>query len=104
MNQITIVNLRNRSTWTAAPVIRIDRTTILGNPYHIGKHGTREEVVLLYRKNLLKLYRTDPQIRHVIDLIRKFPKVQLACWCAPALCHGDAIIDFIKQLEHPYDV
>lgn len=99
MISITIVSLRDRSKWTHAPVFRIDRTTVLGNPYIIGKHGTREDVVRKYREDLPKLYHDDPQIRQVIDNIRRFPIVQLACWCAPLLCHGDAIKDFILEYE-----
>jgi hypothetical protein len=96
---ITVVSLRNRSNWSHAPVFRIDRTTILGNPYIIGKDGTREDVIHKYRENLPKLYLNDPEIKDIIDNIRRFPVVQLACWCAPLLCHGDAIKDFILEYE-----
>lgn len=63
----------------------------LANPYHIGKDGTREEVIAKYRAWLL----AQP------DLLARLPELRgkaLACWCHPERCHGDVLITLLEQL------
>lgn len=60
--------------------VRIDRRSRWGNPYQIGRHGSREDVCQLFREKRLPYLLTE------IDSLRG--KV-LGCWCAPQQCHGD---------------
>jgi hypothetical protein len=51
----------------------------LGNPWVIGKHGTREEVIYLYREYLKnKILSKDPIILEVFRNITK--ETNLLCW------------------------
>ncbi len=71
--------------------IRIDRTAKWGNPFRIGYHGTREEVVKKYTVWLAE----QP------DLIACLPELvgkRLGCWCAPSPCHGDVLVRLIEEL------
>ena len=65
MQRTAIVNLKHRPDLQRAlakrdeceGVVRIDRRTRFGNPYRIGRHGTREEVIALYRAELWRRIR-----------------------------------------------
>jgi hypothetical protein len=55
-----------------------------GNPFAIGRDGTRAEVIAKYRCWLL----TQP------ELLAALPELKgktLGCWCAPQACHGDVL-------------
>ncbi len=65
--------------------VRIDRRSRWGNPFIIGRDGTRDEVVAAYRGHLA----ANP------DLLERLPELRgraLGCWCAPARCHGDVLV------------
>lgn len=75
-------------TWKGRPVqdgeIYIGRPSRWGNPYVIGKDGTREEVVGKYHQWLQQ----QPEL--LADLPSLTGK-RLLCWCHPEVCHGHMI-------------
>lgn len=80
-----VVNLKEESY-----DVRIDRLTKWGNPYIIGKDGTREEVIEKYRNWIVK----QPDLMNSIDELKG---KRLGCWCHPNPCHGDVLIDLINN-------
>lgn len=60
----------------------------LGNPFIIGQHGNRAEVIRLYASYFKHRMDTDPGFRARIDMLKG--KV-LGCWCSPLPCHADII-------------
>ena len=59
--------------------VRIDRKTEWGNPFEIGKHGTRDEVIASFAEQRLP------------DLLPRLPDWRgkvLGCHCHPQKCHG----------------
>lgn len=69
--------------------VYIGRPSKWGNPYVIGKDGTREEVIKKYALyagghfgmgELAELYGKD-----------------LVCFCSPQPCHGDVLIDMSQM-------
>lgn len=54
-----------------------------GNPYRVGIHGTREEVIAMHRKDTLAKRWLFPIIRE------KMKDKRLGCVCKPLACHGD---------------
>lgn len=60
----------------------VGRPDPLGNPYVIGRDGTREEVL---RKHRLWV-QANPHIQRAIAELRG---VDLCCFCAPESCHAD---------------
>jgi hypothetical protein len=63
------------------------RPSIWGNPFEIGKDGTRKEVIEKFKKYLLANE----------ELVDKLPELRgkiLGCWCAPKACHCDILADF----------
>lgn len=66
--------------------IYIGRPSKWGNPFVIGKDGTREEVIDKYKEWLLK---QDDLMKDIKSLKGKI----LGCWCAPQSCHGDVLAE-----------
>lgn len=64
--------------------IYIGRPSKWGNPFVIGKHGNRTEVIQKYREWLL----SQPELLAEVAVLKG--KV-LGCYCAPAACHGDVL-------------
>ena len=64
-----------------------------GNPYAIGEHGTRDEVIEAYRRFLWKQIRSgDVTIEDLLELDGK----RLGCFCKPQACHGDVIAKAVE--------
>lgn len=75
--------------------IYIGRPTIYGNPYEIGKDGTREEVVSKYREYFLERMEIDLLFRTSILAVSG---KRLGCFCKPRACHGDVICEYLNGL------
>jgi hypothetical protein len=83
---MTILNLRNLPA--DADYVRVDRQTRWGNPFRSGRDGTRADAVAKYREHLWK----QIEIGQVLeDDLADLHGKNLACWCAPALCHANVI-------------
>ncbi len=72
--------------------VYIGRPEKWGNPFTIGKDGTREEVIKKYEVWI----RNNPEL--LKDLHELKGKV-LACWCSPQACHGDILIKLVKEIQ-----
>lgn len=72
--------------------IYIGRPSKWGNPFSIGKDGTRKEVIEKYR-NWIK---NQPEL--LKDLVELKGKV-LGCWCKPHPCHGDVLVELLRTME-----
>ena len=82
-----ILNMKNTKYYDINTV-RIDRRTRWGNPYRVGKDGTREEVIEKYRQHLWRCVKGHKV--KLKDLAALHGKT-LACWCAPEPCHGEVL-------------
>tara|TARA_R100001594_G_scaffold74062_2_gene108666 strand:+ start:2387 stop:2668 length:282 start_codon:yes stop_codon:yes gene_type:complete len=82
-----IVNLKNNKN-----CIKIDRSTIFGNPFRIGIDGNREEVIKKYEEWIMK----DEQLILRNKMKKELKNKILGCWCKPLPCHGDIIMKIIK--------
>lgn len=81
--------------------VYIGRPSKWGNPFKIGKDGSRQEVIAKFEKYLLSR----------ADLMFELPKLRgltLGCYCAPQDCHGDVIAKYANadfsssgNLSHP---
>jgi hypothetical protein len=64
---------------------RIDRKTMFGNRFIIGRDGTRDEVCDKFNEWVRR-----PSQRNLRNVARKWLKGRdLLCWCMPERCHGD---------------
>jgi len=87
----TVVNMHN-ALWDIA----IDRTSPFGNPFHIGKDGGRVEVLAKYRAYFYKRVGEDPEFKQKVLALRG---LRLGCHCAPNLCHGMIIVEWLETVE-----
>ena len=74
--------------------VYIGRPGPWGNPFEIGRDGTRAEVVEKYRAWIVNqgaLLARLPELRGKV----------LGCFCAPAACHGDVLIELLNGLDVP---
>lgn len=64
----------------------VGRPSQWGNPFVIGRDGTREQVIEKYRA----------WISGQPALLRDLPELSgkdLICWCAPLACHADVLLE-----------
>ena len=76
--------------------IYVGRPSVLGNPFKIGKDGTREEVILKYKHYLCDCIRkkNNPvynELKRLKELHDKGKDLVLVCWCYPKPCHAEII-------------
>lgn len=84
----------NRLNGPVAPAgaVFIGRPSRWGNPFVIGKHGTREEVIALYRQWLV----LHPEL--YIAAKTELRGRDLVCLCSPLACHGDILLEIANEL------
>ena len=68
--------------------VLIDRRTKWGNPFRIGDHATREEVIARYRAHLWRRIRAG---EIPLQELAEMDGMWLACWCEPLPCHGHVL-------------
>lgn len=84
-----VVNLLTRSC-----DVYIGRGTPFGNPYMLGRDGDRQEVIRLYKIDFYFKIKNDPVFRAEVEALRG---KKLGCHCHPMPCHGDVIVEYLKQ-------
>jgi len=67
------------------PAYEHERLEKWGNPFKVGRDGTRDEVIAKYEAWI----QTQPELMAALPGLRG--KV-LGCWCAPLACHGDVLM------------
>lgn len=82
----------NKKTDKIPPdAIYVGRPSKWGNPYKIGKDGTREEVVTAYR-----LWLSANIFAGTLNLTELKGK-DLVCWCSPLPCHADVLLELANK-------
>ena len=72
--------------------VYIGRPGTWGNPFHLGRDGGREEVIVRYQA---WLGRQPALLARLGELRGK----RLGCWCAPRPCHGDVLARLADALD-----
>ena len=84
----TVINKRDASAparITSGTAVYIGRPTKWGNPFIIGKDGTRAAVIGKYAE----WFATQPQLHAALHELHGR---DLVCWCSPDACHGDILL------------
>lgn len=71
---------------TPKNAVYIGRPSKWGNPFVIGEHGTRAEVIQKYEDYLLG----SPELMSCI--VQELRGKHLVCYCAPHACHGQVLM------------
>jgi hypothetical protein len=102
---IDIKNLRD-SKPTQPWEVRVDRASVLGNPFRMVSEDQRNTVCEQYEQYFNDIVRTKSneefmnELRRLYKLAKKYGKLTLFCWCAPKRCHAETIKRFLwKHLE-----
>ena len=77
--------LNKRTDNIPSDAIYVGRPSYWGNPFVIGKDGTRGEVITKYSMTLH--YKQREAIK------RTLKGKDLICWCAPEACHADVLLE-----------
>ena len=88
--------------------VYVGRGTALGNPYVVGRDGSRRGVVDLYKRWLwIRMQDKDSkQWNALLGLLKHAKKtggVTLVCSCAPLLCHAEIIRAALYYIEYDMD-
>jgi hypothetical protein len=86
-----VLNLHTDSIPPGAVYVGRGRGSKWGNPFRIGRDGTRDEVIAKYEKWI----RRQPQL---MEALRELEGKDLVCFCAPRACHADILL---KLVNHP---
>jgi hypothetical protein len=93
-----LINLRGRTglhdPTYCGTYIYIGRPSRWGNPFTIGRDGTREQVIERYKAYVLG----NPALMAALPELKD--KV-LGCWCTPLPCHGDVLVELADRLSEP---
>ncbi len=94
VEQPHVPRVYNRLSGPVAPAdaVYIGRPSKWGNPYVIGKHGTREEVIARYRQWLV----LQPALYATIRA--ELAGRDLVCFCHPLPCHGDVLLEIANAV------
>lgn len=86
--------------------VKVDRSTPWGNPFVVGRDGTRAECVDLYTKMLAgylalasgpSLEEQKAARRYVFENLKKLRGKDLACWCRGSPCHADVLLNLANS-------
>ena len=67
--------------------VYVGRPTKWGNPFIIGRDGTRDEVIAKYADWL------DGMMHNGLLDLDELQGKDLVCWCAPLPCHADILLE-----------
>ena len=116
---ITVINLRHNRNVEG---YRCDRTSVLGNPFHMFQESERTAVVAAFREYLHEVANLGANLVDVVSgladkynvtvswmwkhpsctqvmaelaKLEAMTEVKLLCWCASLACHGDVIKSYL---------
>ena len=101
VSTVTIKNLRYerpQAEWQ----VRVDRTSLLGNPFHMSDERQRNKVCDKYEAYFnwimqMKSSAFYKEVGRLLSLLKKYGKLELFCWCAPKRCHAETIKKYIEN-------
>ena len=82
--------LNKHKSITSNQAVYIGRPSKWGNPFVIGKDGSRDEVVKLYENHLINNQKLTNDIHELKDK-------DLVCFCSPKACHGDVLLKYANN-------
>jgi len=75
--------------------VYVGRPGVLGNPFVVGRDGSRQEVIGKYRRWLWERLQEpgslqERELRRLLEQARE-GELELLCWCHPLLCHAEVV-------------
>ena len=97
---VRVVNLMQYKLKDGEVLIKVDRSSPVGNPFYMRNEGMRDEVCDKYEAYFYKKVKEAGAFRDYVAYIYRTAlkqDVALGCWCAPKRCHANVIATFINQ-------
>ncbi len=82
-----VLNKRQLKAGEGIGAVYVGRPSKWGNPFAIGRDGTRAEVIEKYRQ-------------HIVERGVDFSELKgkdLICWCSPLPCHADVLLELANK-------
>jgi len=99
MIDITVKNIRTEKP-THPWDVKVDRSSYFGNGFVMKNESERDQVCDLYKQWFYdELYDSAMQaeLSFLNNIIIKYGKLNLFCWCAPKRCHAEVIKDYLVE-------
>lgn len=87
----TVLNRFRLGGQTPDTAVYVGRPTRWGNPFRVGVHGNREEVLDRYETWARRQLANDPY------WLAPLRNKDLICWCAPKECHADVLLKLMEE-------
>lgn len=100
---IRVVNLKGYELKKNEVLVRVDRKSVLGNPFKMCDYSDKERnrVCDAYVKYFNRKVKEKSEFRNevirIYRMVRDGKDVALGCWCAPKRCHAEYIKWFIEK-------
>lgn len=88
--------------------VKVDRSSILGNPFHMANESQRKYVCEQYEEYFYETMKQEGcafynRVMELIEIAKKYGKLELFCWCAPRRCHAQTIKKYIEEHVSVFD-
>lgn len=97
---IRIVNLKNYKPLPNEILIKVDRSSPVGNPFYMKDESMRDEVCnkydIYYNKQIGKNTTFTSYIETIFTNYLN-SDIALGCWCYPKRCHAETIKRFVED-------
>jgi len=101
LNKLEVINVKN---YEDTDYIYIGRPSDYGNPYAskhsniaLKKVNSKTDALILFEEYINK----HPElVDQLIKEMRESLTHKLGCWCKPSRCHGDILVQKIKERLH----
>jgi hypothetical protein len=93
MTRPVVLNRKAATEKDLAEAVYIGRPSRWGNPFKVGRDGTRAEVVAKFRKYLF----SKPDLMQAAR--EELAGRNLICFCTPLECHGDVLLEIANAVE-----
>src|SRR6202049_172775 len=87
-----VMNARHVGKKPAIDRVYVGRPSKWGNPFAIGRDGSRDQVIAKYRAWIVR----QPALMAALHELRG---KNLVCWCAPEGCHADVLIELATKSD-----
>lgn len=81
--------------------VKVDRSSVLGNPFYMPTENQRDEVCDKYEVYFKQKVENDvsfkEELRRLYKIHQQYGKLELFCWCAPKRCHAETIKRFLEK-------
>lgn len=100
---IKICNLKNKKILTEPWEVRVDRSSVLGNPYILKTERYRDIVCENYKFWLTKEIKNGNmniinELNRLLNIYVEYGKLHLYCHCFPKRCHGEIVSCVVYEM------